>query len=365
MDASLHDCDIASTGWQTWHDISWVKVYQAVARIQARIAKAVKAGEWRKVRSLQRLLTKSSGAKALAVRRVTENRGRKTPGVDSQTWSTPEEKWQALNGLGSKRYKPLPLRRIYIPKANGEKRPLGIPTMRDRAMQALHLLALDPVAETTGDPDSYGFRRERSTTDAVQQVRNATGREASPKWILEGDIKGCFDNINHDWLIANVCMDKVILKKWLKSGFIESGRMFSTQAGTPQGGIISPVLANLALDGLQKALADLFPTVRSARAAKINLVRYADDFIITGSSRELLEDVVRPLVEKFLAARGLVLSKTKTKVTHVTEGFDFLGWNVRFFDCGLLVQPSKKNQKAFLDKIRDLLRSKILWLRRR
>ncbi|CAH0238245.1 Group II intron-encoded protein LtrA [Massilia sp. Bi118] len=358
MDASLHDCDIASTGWQTWHDISWVKVYQAVARIQARIAKAVKAGEWRKVRSLQRLLTKSSGAKALAVRRVTENRNRKTPGVDSQTWSTPEEKWQALNGLDSKRYKPLPLRRIYIPKANGGKRPLGIPTMRDRAMQALHLLALDPVAETTGDPDSYGFLRERSTTDAVQQVRNATGREASPKWILEGDIKGCFDNINHDWLIANVCMDKAILKKWLKSGFIESGRMFSTQAGTPQGGIISPVLANLALDGLQKALADLFPTVRSARAAKVNLVRYADDFIITGSSRELLEDVVRPLVEKFLAARGLVLSKTKTKVTHVTEGFDFLGWNVRFFDCGLLVQPSKKNQKAFLDKIRDLLRSR-------
>lgn len=358
MDASLHDCDIASTGWQTWHDIGWVKVYQAVARVQARIAKAVKTGEWRKARSLQRLLTKSSGAKALAVRRVTENRGRKTPGVDSQTWSTPEEKWQALNGLGSKGYKPLPLRRIYIPKTNGERRPLGIPTMRDRAMQALHLLALDPVAETTGDLDSYGFRRERSTTDAVQQVRNATGREASPKWILEGDIKGCFDNINHDWLIANVCMDKAILKKWLKSGFIESGRMFSTQAGTPQGGIISPVLANLALDGLQKALADLFPTVRSARAAKVNLVRYADDFIITGSSRELLEDVVRPLVEKFLAARGLVLSKTKTKITHVTEGIDFLGWNVRYFDCGLLVQPSKKNQKAFLDKIRDLLRSR-------
>ena len=357
MDASQHDCDIASTDWKAWHDISWVKVYRAVARIQTRIAKAVKAGEWRKVRSLQRLLTKSTGAKALAVRRVTENRGRKTPGVDSQTWSTPEEKWQALNGFGSKRYKPLPLRRIYIPKANGEKRPLGIPTMRDRAMQALHLLALDPVAETTGDPDSYGFRRERSTADAVQQVRNVLGRQASPKWVLEGDIKGCFDNISHDWLVSNVCMDKGALRKWLKAGFIESGRLFPTRAGTPQGGIISPVLANLALDGLEGELASLFSTVRAARAAKVHLVRYADDFIITGSSKELLEDVVKPLVEKFLAARGLVLSKTKTKVTHVTEGFGFLGWNVRFFDC-LLVQPSKKNQKAFLDKIRDLLKSK-------
>jgi RNA-directed DNA polymerase len=279
MDASQFDCDITSAGWHAWHDISWVKVHQAVARLQARIAKAAQAGEWRKVRSLQRLLTKSTGAKALAVRRATENRGRKTPGVDRQTWSTPEEKWQAVNDLGIERYKPLPLRRIYIPKANGEKRPLGIPTMRDRAMQALHLLALDPVAETIGDSHSYGFRRERSTADAIVQVRNVLGRSASPKWVLEGDIKGCFDNISHDWLISNVCMDKVVLSKWLKSGFVEMGKLFPTQAGTPQGGIISPVLANLALDGLQSELTALFRTVRDARAAKVNLVRYADDFI--------------------------------------------------------------------------------------
>lgn len=197
MDASQLDCDIASTGWKSWHDVSWIKVYQTVARMQARIAKAAKAGEWRTVRSLQRLLTKSTGAKVLAVRRVTENRGRKTPGVDKQTWSTPEEKWQAVESLGIKRYKPLPLRRIYIPKSNGERRPLGIPTMRDRATQALHLLALDPIAETVGDPHSYGFRRERSTADAIGQVRNILSRDVSPKWVLEGDIKGCFDNISH------------------------------------------------------------------------------------------------------------------------------------------------------------------------
>jgi len=358
MDASQLDCDIASTGWKSWHDVSWIKVYQTVARMQARIAKAAKAGEWRTVRSLQRLLTKSTGAKVLAVRRVTENRGRKTPGVDKQTWSTPEEKWQAVESLGIKRYKPLPLRRIYIPKSNGERRPLGIPTMRDRAMQALHLLALDPIAETVGDPHSYGFRRERSTADAIGQVRNILSRDVSPKWVLEGDIKGCFDNISHDWLTANVCMDKGVLQKWLKAGFVEMGRLFPTQAGTPQGGIISPVLANLTLDGLQNELTSLFRTVREARAAKVNLVRYADDFIITGSSKELLEDAVKPLVEKFLATRGLVLSEKKTRVTHVNDGFDFLGWNVRYFDRGLLVQPSKKNQKAFLDKIREFLRTR-------
>ena len=200
MDAS--NCDVASTAWSHWHGIPWQVVHQEVGRLQARIAKAAKAGKWRTVRSLQRLLVRSESAKALSVRRVTENRGRNTPGIDRQTWSTPEVKWDALNTLG-KGYHPQPLRRVYIPKSNGERRPLGIPTMTDRAMQALHLLALDPVAEVVADTHSYGFRRERSTTDAIEQVRNALGRSESPTWVLEGDIKGCFDNISHDWLEAH------------------------------------------------------------------------------------------------------------------------------------------------------------------
>lgn len=328
MDAAHFHCDVASATWKSWHDISWSDTYRVVARLQTRIAKAVAAGEWRTVRSLQRLLVRSTSAKALAVRRVTENRGRKTPGVDGQTWSTPETKWQAVNALGNKGYKPLPLRRIHIPKANGGKRPLGIPTMRDRAMQALHLLALDPVAETTSDPHSYGFRRERSTADAIEQVRNILGRESSAAWVLEGDIKGCFDNISHDWLLANVCTDKSVLKKWLKAGFVEMGTLFPTHAGTPQGGIISPALANIALDGLQRELERLFSTVRQAREAKVNLVRYADDFVITGSSSELLEKRVKPLVVQFLAQRGLVLSKEKTTVTHVQAGL--ISWDGMF-----------------------------------
>ena len=358
MDACQKTCDVTSTAWQSWHHVPWSDAHRVVARLQTRIAKAAEEGRWRKVRSLQKLLTHSSSAKAMAVKRVTENQGRRTPGIDNETWGTPLKKWQGVMQLGNKRYRPKPLRRIYIPKANGEKRPLGIPTMSDRAMQALHLLALDPVAETNADHHSYGFRRGRSSTDAIEQVRNVLGRVTkSAKWVLEGDIRGCFDNISHKWLIANIPMDKGLLRKWLKAGYIETGKLFPTQAGTPQGGIISPVLANMALDGLQKELETLFTTVRQARAAKVNLVRYADDFIITGSSRELLENEVQPLVERFLATRGLLLSKTKTKITHVSEGFDFLGWNVRLMNRMLLTQPSKKNAKAFLDKIRTTLRS--------
>ncbi|HBC22767.1 MAG TPA: group II intron reverse transcriptase/maturase [Pseudomonas sp.] len=358
MDACQKTCDVTSTAWQSWHHVPWSDAHRVVARIQTRIAKAAEAGCWRKVRSLQKLLTHSTSAKAMAVKRVTENQGRRTPGIDNETWGTPQKKWQGVMQLGNKPYRPKPLRRIYIPKANGEKRPLGIPTMSDRAMQALHLLALDPVAETTADHHSYGFRRGRSSTDAIEQVRNVLGRVTkSAQWVFEGDIRGCFDNISHEWLAANIPMDKGVLRKWLKAGYIETGRLFPTQAGTPQGGIISPVLANMALDGLQKELETLFTTVRQARAAKVNLVRYADDFIITGSSRELLENEVQPLVERFLATRGLALSKSKTKVTHVSEGFDFLGWNVRLMNRMLLTQPSKKNAKAFLNKIRTSLRS--------
>lgn len=350
------NCDVASTSFTHWHGIAWPEVYKLVGRLQVRIAKATQAGDWRQVKRLQRLLTHSTSAKAMAVRRVTENRGKVTPGVDRETWSTPLAKHEAMRSLHNRGYKPLPLRRIHIEKPNGGKRPLGIPTMRDRAMQALHLLALDPVSEVTADCHSYGFRKERSTADAIEQVRNALGRKHSPRWVLEGDIKGCFDNISHDWLLHNVCTDKVVLRKWLKSGFFEGSAFFPTTRGTPQGGILSPVLSNLALDGLQRELDGLFRTVREARAAKVNFIRYADDFIITASSHEFLANVVRPLVRDFLAQRGLELSETKTLITNVVDGFDFLGWNVRMRNKMLLTEPSKRNVKNFLGKIRFLVR---------
>jgi RNA-directed DNA polymerase len=175
-------------------------------------------------------------------------------------------------------------------------RPLGIPTMKDRAMQTLYLLALQPIAKCTADPNSYGFRLKRSTADAMMQCQLIFARRGRPaEWILERDIKGCFDNISHDWLLAHIPMDKPILRKWLKAGFIESRTLWPTEAGTPQGGIISPTLANMALDGLERTLRKRFPQL-----AKINVVRYADDFIVTAASRELLEDEVKPLVADFL-----------------------------------------------------------------
>jgi RNA-directed DNA polymerase len=212
---------------------------------------------WGKVKSLQRLLTGSRNGKLLAVRRVTENAGRKTSGVDGVSWDTQEKKMAAVNELKRRGYRPLPLRRIYIPKPNGKLRPLGIPTMKDRAMQALQLLALDPVAETKADENSYGFRQRRSCADAIEGCFKALARH--PGWVLEGDIRGCFDNISHEWLMAHVPMDKAVLRKWLKSGYMEKQSFYATEQGTPQGGIISPVLDNLALDGLERRLRKKYP----------------------------------------------------------------------------------------------------------
>ena len=306
-----------------WHAIEWQPINSNVRRLQARIVKATRERRWNKVKALQHLLTHSFSGKALAVRQVTENSGKRTSGVDKATWETPEKKIAAVHTLKRRGYKPLPLRRVYIPKSNGTMRPLGIPTMKDRAMQALYLLALDPIAETTADPTSYGFRKSRQVADAMEQCFTALGNRQTASWILEGDIKSCFDNISHDWMLTHILTDKVILKKWLKAGYMDKNILHPTIDGTPQGGIISPVLANMTLDGLYKKLRDKYP--QKQNGGLVNLVRYADDFIVTGRTRELLEGEVKPLIEEHLKKRGLELSPEKTKITHINEGFDFLG----------------------------------------
>jgi RNA-directed DNA polymerase len=313
-----------------WDQIDWTHCERNVRRLQARIVKATQGKRWGKVKVLQRLLTCSFSGKALSVKRVTDNQGKRTPGVDGKIWSTPASKHKAIGTLRRHGYYPQPLRRVHIPKANGKLRPLGIPTMTDRAMQALHLLALLPVAETTADNNSYGFRPERCPADAIGHCFLALrgGGNAHAEWVLEGDIRGCFDNINHEWMLRHIPTDKVVLRQWLKAGFMENRTLFPTEAGTPQGGIISPTLANLTLDGLQMLLQQRFPMKRVNGVPvnpKIHLIRYADDFIITGADKAVLENEVKPLVEQFLRDRGLQLSPEKTCITHIGQGFDFLG----------------------------------------
>lgn len=338
-----------------WHSIPWKRANRNVRRLQRRIAQAQQQGKKRKVRALQFILTRSFSARCLAVRRVTENSGKRTPGVDGQKLDTPEKKAQAVPNLSREDYKAQPLKRVYIPKNNGQAfRPLGIPTMQDRAEQALHLFALEPLAETSADPNSYGFRRARSVADAIEQCFNTLCRPTSAQWILECDIKSCFDEISHEWLLSHIPMDRAILRQWLAAGFIERQVHTPTTAGTPQGGIISPVLMNLTLDGLELLLASHFPP-RSGKL--VNLVRYADDFIITGRSKEILENEVKPLVTNFLKERGLQLSEKKTRLTHVTAGFDFLGKHIRKYSNGpirlkLLTKPSRPNVQAFLAVIK-------------
>jgi len=341
-----------------WHSIDWKKVYRTVRRLQARIVKAVRAGRWGKVKALVYLLTHSFSGRALAILRVVTNSGARSPGVDGTLWNTPEAKTAAFNTLRRHGYQPQPLRRVYIPKSNGKKRPLGIPTMTDRAMQALYLLGLDPIEETLADRHSYGFRLERCCADALAHCHKMLMGSHGARWVLEGDIKSCYDRISHDWLLANVPMDKVILRKWLKAGFLEKNVLFATTEGTPQGGIISPALANRTLDGLEDLLAARFgSTPNRRRTNKVHLVRYADDFVISGTSEVLLEYGVKPLVEQFLKERGLELSHEKTRITHSEDGFDFLGQTVRRFKDGkVLLQPSKRNVKAFLTKIREVFR---------
>ena len=352
----------ASPGIATcWEEIEWQKARAYVKKLQMRIVKAQKEGHYSKVKSLQWLLTHSFYAKALAVKRVTSNSGKRTSGVDHELWLTPQAKFNAISKLNRRGYRPQPLRRHYIPKKNGKMRPLSIPTMTDRAMQTLYKFSLEPIAETYADPNSYGFRIGRSTHDAIEQCFTDLNKGKSTEWILEGDIKGCFDHISRQWLLENIPMDTQILEKWLKCGYVETQKLFPTDEGTPQGGTISPTLMNMTLDGLERLLHDRLPTRKKVngktRCNKMNFVRYADDFIITGESPEFLREKVLPIVREFLTERGLQLSEEKTVITHIGEGFDFLGKNIRKYNGKLLIKPCKSTVRSFLGKVRDIIKS--------
>lgn len=344
----------ASLACTDWKAIDWPKVVVQVRRLQLRIAKAFREGKHNKVKALQWILTHSFSAKLMAVKRVTQNRGAKTPGVDGIVWRTPKQKMAAALSLKRRGYQTRPLKRVYIPKKQtGKLRPLSIPVMYCRAQQAIHLLALEPVSEMLADKNAYGFRPLRSTHDAIEQCFKALARKTSAQYILEGDIKNCFCEISHQWLHKHVAMDKGILKKWLSAGYLEEGRFYSTVSGTPQGGVASPTLLCVTLSGLESAVQNS----ASNRKDKVNVCVYADDFIITGATREVLENKVKPIVVNFLQERGLSLSEEKTKITDINEGFDFLGMNVRKYKGKLIIKPAKSGVKRFLADIRAIIKN--------
>ena len=344
-----------------WKQIDWKKAEEFVNRLQIRIVKAEKANKKNLVKRLQYLLVNSFYAKAIAVRKVTNNRGKKTAGIDGEIWKTEEQKLKAIKSLNTKRYKAIPTRRIYIKKPNGKLRPLSIPTMKDRAMQTLYLLALQPIAETNADKGSFGFRMYRGCQEAMERIFTVLSHKNAAEWILEGDIKGCFDNISHEWMQEHVKMDKKILSQFIKAGYVYQKKLFPNSQGAMQGGAISPTLANITLDGLEEYIhnnINLGKRVKTLkhREHKINFIRYADDFIITGENKETLEKV-KSIVSEFMKERGLQLSDEKTIITHITEGFDFLGWNFRKYkDNKLIIKPAKKSVKKVIDKIRKRIK---------
>lgn len=360
---------------QAWHKLDWKTINEKVAILQNQIVLESIKGNKSQVMKLQRKLICSLAGRAKAVRKVVTNKGGKTPGIDRIIWKGPAQYYEAIIRLSKivqnpYEYKAKPLKRVLIPKPGsktGETRPLGIPTLDDRMVQAVYHLAIDPIVEQNSDINSFGFRKFRSTQDAVNYLRNYLDKSYSPRWVLEADISKCFDKIDHNFLLNHtpIC-DKHILKEWLKCGVLAERIWKSTDEGTPQGGIISPTLCNIALNGLEKVIKEVRGRSSTGHSPLIKIIRYADDIVITGKDKTMLEECKQQLRE-FLIVRGLTLNEEKTKIVNIEEGIDFLGFNIRrqpwnFYKNVvteqkdvLVIKPSKKGLTKLLMKIKDTI----------
>ena len=337
------ECASSAKDNTTWKDIDFHKCECKVRKLQIRIAKAHTGKRYNKVKALQFLLVTSFEAKALAVRKVTSNKGKRTAGVDHIKWDTDARKIEAIRSLTRRGYKALPLKRVNIPKTNGKTRPLGIPTMKDRAMQALYLMALEPITENEADANSYGFRKFRSTADAIDALHRWLSKDCSPEWILEGDIKGFFDNLNHDWImkfISSRITDNSVLRlveKMLKAGILKNGEFYVNEFGAGQGSVCSPIIANIYM---HYVLVWWFnEKIRPLLKGYADIVVYADDFVCCfqyKNDAELLYEHLKRRMNHF----GLSLEESKTRLIYFgrfaadnlkrqgnkPETFDFLGF---------------------------------------
>ncbi len=346
-----------------WHSVDWQKTNRVVKNLRQRIFKATCSENWKTVRNLQRLLMKSYSNLLLAVRRCTQlNQGKKTPGIDGLVVLNPKGRGILVDTLNKFiPWKPIPTKRVYIPKANGKKRPLGIPSLIDRCLQAIVKNALEPCWEAQFERSSYGFRPGRSTHDAIEKIFCGIRPNGRKKWVVDADIEGCFDNIDHNFLIKTIgnFPARKLIYQWLKAGYVDQNTFKRTEAGTPQGGLISPLLANIALHGMEQALGIRYDRRGQIIGNRI-VVRYADDFVCLCETQEDAKVVVNHL-NQWLKTRGLKLNEEKTKIVRITEGFDFLGFNVRHYEdksrksgYKLLIKPSKQAIKDIKLKIKQV-----------
>ena len=325
-----------------WREFDFKSATHQVQKLQRRIEKALIKREFGKATYLYHLLIHSQSAKMLAVKAVTSNRGKHTPGIDDVLWTSHGDKYNAALSLNRRGYTPRPLKRIYIPKQNGDARPLSIPTMKDRATQTLYKFATEPISELMADEHSYGFRPRRSTRDALIRCLNILYSRKGYTWVLKADVKSCFDNISHEWIMKNIPIEKNFLRKFLKCGVVHKCKKYETNRGVPQGGAISPMICNMALDGMERKLIESLQD--------IEFIRYADDILVISPYPIKLAQAIETMND-FLSARGLSLSADKTLITEASKGFSFLGWRIQAGNELPLVTPDRSNIESLFGKV--------------